>query len=553
MKQAEYQRASQIWQAGVAAVDPEKLIQERLRLEGSAFVITVPNSNYFAQELRFDGRKLERILVVGAGKAGATMAAAVERLFLSDIPTSDFWQTRFAGGWVNVPADCVRPLRRIQLCAARPAGVNEPRPEGVVGTREILRRVSELTPQDLCICLISGGGSALLPAPIEGISLGEKIAVTRFLSGAGANITQLNKVRKQLSVVKGGGLARVCRAPLVSLILSDVLGDPLDVIASGPTVLSDGSPISNATDSSGLAQEALEILGTFHADAPHSGVSANLWRVLETKAIAEKQSPYPPAFSANQIWNLVLGNNRTAVEAAADEARKLGYEVVSAESAEKCEGNVHQVAISLVDRMLAQIQQRMSTDTTQPPLAMISGGEPVVQLAEASIRGKGGRNTQLVLEALIRLYSYRFPDSQPRSFPHENLADGVSDVPLAQRYAEEFRNWVEQMVILSGGTDGEDGPTDAAGAVGSLATFTEADSRVIHTFNAKSTGNTNTTTNRTNTTEADDAIVQLAADAIDRNDSWTFFHRVGGLLRTGPTGTNVCDLRVVLFESRREA
>ena len=129
-----------------------------------------------------------------------------------------------------MPADCVLPTRTSSLHAARPAGVNEPRPEGVAGTERILEVVASLGPDDLCICLLSGGGSALIPAPVPGISLDDKIGVAQLLSSAGANITQLNTVRSQLSLVKGGGLARACHAGrLVSLIISDVLGDPLDV------------------------------------------------------------------------------------------------------------------------------------------------------------------------------------------------------------------------------------------------------------------------------------------------------------------------------------
>ena len=159
-----------------------------------------------------------------------------------------------------MPADCVRPLQRIHLHAARPAGVNEPTPEGVAGSMEILRLVESLGPDDLCLCLISGGGSALMPAPVEGVTLADKLALTRHLSAAGANIEQLNTVRKQLSRIKGGGLLRACRAGrLVSLIISDVLGDPLDVIASGPTVPDTSTP-----------QAALEVLERFGArEAKH--------------------------------------------------------------------------------------------------------------------------------------------------------------------------------------------------------------------------------------------------------------------------------------------
>ncbi len=595
------QNATQIWRAGVAAVDPEKLIQKSLRFEGSTFIVMALNAVGVTQELRFDGQKLGKILVVGAGKAGATMAEAVEHCFLDDISTSELWRTRLSGGWVNVPADCVRTLRRIQLYAARPAGVNEPRMGGVVGTREILRRVSELTPQDLCICLISGGGSALLPAPIEGISLEEKIAVTRFLSAAGANIAQLNAVRTQLSAIKGGGLARGCRAPLVSLILSDVLGDPLDVIASGPTVLPENVPdhrhhlsdhpkqpsthqITQPPSSNGSAQEALEILRLFHADAPHSGVSANLWRVLESKAAVEKSvhtldtshhtliddekstqsSLCPPIHTSAQlahgpIWNLVLGNNRTAVTAAANEARQLGYEVVLAESAEQCEGNVHDVATSLVDRMLVQIEEQTITGATQRPLAFISGGEPVVQLADAAIRGKGGRNTQLVLDAithlyhLSQLYQHSFPEAPSQPSSPEDSAKVTSHHHVASHETshntEAMRKRLAQMVILSGGTDGEDGPTNAAGAVGSLATFIQAEPQTdAHANNGQVSHQRTSNHSHSNAKNGEESIVQQALRAIQRNDSWTFFHRFGGLIQTGPTGTNVCDLRVVLFD-----
>src|SRR5690606_351132 len=144
---------------------------------------------------------------------------------------------KHVAGWMNVPADCVRPLAAIHLHAARPAGANEPRAEGVAGAERILQFVRRLSANDLCLCLISGGGSALLPAPVEGISLDDKLQITRRLSAAGANIRELNAVRSRLSRIKGGGLARACRAgQIVSLILSDIPGDDLEFIASGPTV-----------------------------------------------------------------------------------------------------------------------------------------------------------------------------------------------------------------------------------------------------------------------------------------------------------------------------
>ena len=234
-----------IWQAGVDAVRSDCLVRQAIRTDGSTLVLG-------EELLPLD--VIGRIAVVGAGKAGAGMAAAVE-----EAPGPRWLAAKDVTGWVNVPADCVRPLTRIHLHPARPPGVNEPVPAGAEGTAAILRLVESLGPRDLCLCLISGGGSALLPAPVKGVTLEDKLAVTRHLSAAGANIEQLNTVRKQLSRIKGGGLARACRAGrLVALILSDVLGDPLEIIASGPTVEDTSTP-----------QAALAVLDQFGAGGRH--------------------------------------------------------------------------------------------------------------------------------------------------------------------------------------------------------------------------------------------------------------------------------------------
>ena len=214
------QTVEAIWRAAVQAVDSARLVEQAIRVENDQLLIAgqyIPLAD------------LRRIEVVGAGKAGAGMAQGAETA-LSPLgkPLS---------GWVNVPADCVRPLSSITLYPARPAGLNEPTAAGVAGSEEILRRVSALGPGDLCLVLISGGGSALLPAPIDGVSLADKAATIRQMSLAGAGIDELNCVRRQLSRIKGGGLARACRAQwLVTLVISDVIGDPLEVIASGPTI-----------------------------------------------------------------------------------------------------------------------------------------------------------------------------------------------------------------------------------------------------------------------------------------------------------------------------
>ncbi|MCA9177723.1 MAG: DUF4147 domain-containing protein [Planctomycetales bacterium] len=435
--------ARTIWQAGVAAVDSQHLVQRQIAVDGHLLRIA-------GQSFPVTGE----LVVVGGGKAGAGMAAGLE----SSLP--DDWLQRTRGA-LNVPEDCIdAPLSRIQLHGARPAGVNEPTDAGVAGTRQMMEWASSLGPGDLCLCLLSGGGSALMPLPIDGVTLQDKQLLTRYLSGAGANIAQLNTVRKQLSQFKGGGLARACRAQwLVTLIISDVIGDPLDVIASGPTVPDTSTPA-----------DALRILAQF--DARRSGASDNVWRRLEEAA---QRGGHSTPTCESLEW--VIGNNRVAVEAAAVEAERLGYRVC-AEPAETLEGDAEQVGRRLAERAIQMRQGETEHD------CLITGGEPTVRLAPLEVRGRGGRNQQLAAAAL--------------------------------EYWLQREVAVQDMALLSGGTDGEDGPTDAAGAwVG-------------------------------------EALAPYAAnlhDALQRNDTYPFFARCGGLLQTGPTHTNVCDVRVVLATS----
>jgi glycerate 2-kinase len=437
--------ALQIWIAGVDAVRSERLVGQSVRVDAGMLIVG-------QEEIPLD--VIRRILVVGAGKAGAGMAAAVEEAFGPRLA-----EEKQLTGWVNVPADCVRPLTRIKLHMARPAGVNEPRPEGAAGAREILRLVGSLGPDDLCLCLISGGGSALMPAPVEGITLEDKLAVTRYLSAAGANIEQLNTVRKQLSRIKGGGLMRACRAGrLVSLIISDVLGDPLDVIASGPTV-----------DDSSTPQAALEVLDSFAAR--NTEISPRVFDFLE-----QKQRTEPPRPTC-RVTNVIIGNNATAVDAAGREAERLGY-APALVSATESEGPTEEIG-----RHLAETAVTMRSRSG--PNCLISGGEPVVTLVDESRRGLGGRNQQLVLAAL------------------ERLAD----------------DGAQNMVLLSGGTDGEDGPTDAAGAI--------LDAEILAAARQYNLD---------------------PADYLARNDAYHFFAPLDALIRTGPTHTNVCDVRVIVVD-----
>jgi glycerate 2-kinase len=437
--------AERIWRAGVAAVLPERLIPENVHVDGDWLAV--------GDEL-LDLRSVGRIAIVGAGKAAGAMAVALETVLGPRL-----LHEKNVDGWINVPADCVTPTQRVHLHAARAPGANEPNAEGIEGTRHILEIVSSLGPDDVCFCLLTGGGSALLPAPVPEITLNDKIRVTRLLGGAGANIEQLNVVRQNLSIVKGGGLARACRAGrLITLLISDVLGDPLDLIASGPTV-----------ESKSTAADALGVLEEFQLidDATLSVIVSYL-----RGRISEPAKPQAAVVAGSQ---LILGNNATAVDGAGVEAERLGYShaMIAATKSER--------AAEDVGRHLANMALHMRENPG--PDCLISGGEPTVTLVDERRRGKGGRNQQLALAALAELGE------------------------------------CEGICLLSGGTDGEDGPTDAAGAV--------VTSEVVR---AAATAKLDPT------------------DFLVRNDAYTFFQKCGGLLITGPTQTNVCDLRVLIVK-----
>lgn len=460
--------AQTIWRAGVAAVSTERLLQDNVRVRHDRLEIA---------DRSWPLDEIDRVVVVGAGKAGAGMAAGLEAALGDETA-----RAKQLAGWINVPADCVRPLRYLKLHAARPAGVNEPTEAGVEGARRILDLVSQLGPRDLCICLLSGGGSALLPAPLPDVTLADKQQVTRQLSAAGANIRQLNTVRKQLSAVKGGGLARACRAgSLMTLVISDVLGDPLDIIASGPTVPDPATP-----------HDALEVLRQLLGPAAPPVIVETLQRrsaaVPAPRRLRGGNLHDYTTDNGCQVMHRVIGNNAVAVAAAADEARRLGYRV-AAHAADQPEGLADEVGRQLIEQTLQQL-------TAGELDGLITGGEPVVKLAPADRRGRGGRNQQLVLAALV---AWR-----------QSLGDGVQ--------------WPVDLTLLSGGTDGEDGPTDAAGG------WIDA--------------------------QVERRILDLQLDVVDalaRNDAYTLLKQAGGLLTTGPTHTNVCDLRVVLWKRRAAA
>ena len=454
--------AIEMWTAGLDAVRALPLVKRWIERTGDRLLIG---------ESSFRASDFDRVLVVGAGKAGSAMAQGVAEKINGWLPVV---------GWVNVPQGTEIACQNIVTHPARPAGVNEPTQEGVEGTRKILDLVTSAGSRDLCIALISGGGSALMPAPAEGITLQDKLQVTRFLSGAGADIIELNTVRKHLSLVKGGGLLRAFRGKqLVSMILSDVLGDPLDQIASGPTVPDTTTPL-----------DALKILDRY--DAKRS-LPAAIRITLESKCTSSKHNSaqhlkYPEPIVAHE--NIVIGNNATAVEHSAAHAKDLGYPAKTI-SAAASEGVAEKIGCDFANEVIGHLR---NTQTDARRVAFIHGGEPTVVLCPQEKRGLGGRNQQLVLAAYQTLLEAKLSDDQ----------------------------W-SRLCILSAGTDGEDGPTDAAGA------FIDRD---VHR-----------------------RAVQLGInpqDHIERNDAYRFFKQTGGLLITGPTGTNVCDVRIALIDSMNQ-
>jgi len=452
-----------IWKTGVSSVDSCCLVIRQI--DASQNKISISGIDW-------QPKAGSQICVVGAGKAGAGMAAAVEEAL------GGTWLGRTTG-WVNVPEDCVRPLKKIHLHPARPAGRNEPTLEGVQGTNEILRRVSELNEDDLCLVLISGGGSALLPAPVDGVSLEAKLEVIRLLMRSGATISELNTVRRAISQVKGGGLLRACQAGcMVTLIISDVIGDPLETIASGPTVDIRPDPVA-----------ARSILGHYFSQAQMEIPTAILNALDEIAAPQKEANSSSTDKPKSRNVNIVIGNNHTAVEAASREAQRLGYTVCREEWDQP--GDAAACGRELANAII----EAQSLADSQRRVCLISGGEPTVKLAETSGPQKGGRNQELVLAATVSLLEqHRTASSRPSSF-----------------------------ALISGGTDGEDGPTDAAGAMIDAPLLTEIRQSGLN-----------------------------PDDFLRVNNSYPFFDQFGALIKTGPTHTNVMDVRVVLISNETD-
>jgi hydroxypyruvate reductase len=431
--------AIQIFTAAFSAVEPSAAVKRVLKIRAETLIVAGRG---------YDLNKIAHIYVIGAGKASAAMAKAVEDLLID----------RISDGAVTVKHGYVADLRVIRLTEA---GHPVPDENGVLGSERILEVLKKATEKDLVISLISGGGSALTPLPVEGISLADKQATTRSLLNCGATINELNTIRKHLSRIKGGGLARIAYpASVVNLMLSDVIGDSMEVIASGLCV-----------PDSTTFQDCQAVVGKYELEAKLPPSVMDYIRRGAEGRVPETPKPGDPAFE--MVQNIIIGSNIVAVKAAEKKARELGYHTRILSTF--IEGETREIA-RVHSAIVKEIHR--TGNPLKVPACVISGGETTVTIRGA---GLGGRNQEFALAAVPEI------------------------------------SGLNHTVILSGGTDGSDGPTDAAGAIADSTTWERAQ--------------------------------ELGLDPkayLDNNDSYHFFERLGDLLITGPTNTNVMDVRIIL-------
>lgn len=421
------------------AAEPKQLLVSKLKLQDSRLLV---------DGCCFDLQKFRNIYVVGGGKAGGSMAQALEGV-LGKYITS---------GIINVPYGLGRSSGIVELHET-----SHPVPDeaGVEGTRRMMAIAEKAEEDDLLICLISGGGSSLMPLPSEGLSLNDKQELTKTLLKSGAAISEINAVRKHLSAFKGGWLARKAfPATILNLILSDVVGDPLDSIASGPTVpdLSTFKDAINVIKKHGL-----------WADAP-----SDVRKVLTEGTRGQiEETPKPGDEAFRKVCSIVIGNNRTASLAALDYLKSKGLNALLLSTSLEGEAKYLGPILASVAREIG-----VSGNPVRKPSGIVAGGETTVAVKG---RGVGGRNQELALSAATKI------------------------------------SGIKGCVVASMSTDGVDGPNDAAGAIVDCCTLQRA----------KELG--------------------LAPEKfLERNDSYRFFSKLGDLIFTGPTTTNVNDVSVIV-------
>lgn len=431
--------AMAIFRAGIGAVDPALCIRKCVSKKREEMLI---------RDVHIPLKKIRRVYVLGIGKASAAMAAEVETILGPRIH-SGLIITKYGHG-------C--PLK---YCRVVEAGHPVPDSNGVKGAQALIDLVSTAGPEDLVLCLISGGGSALSPAPVPGISLEHKQEVTRLLLECGATIHEINAIRKHLSRLKGGQLCRyVQKARVVSLILSDVIGDDLDIISSGITV--------SDPDTFDHCRQILEEYGLMQSLPP--AVRDHLAKGCSGQ-VQETPKPGDPIF--DNTWNIIVGSLDDALSAAEDKACSLSFHPLRLTS--MLQGEAREAA-----KFLCSIAKEVhrSKRPIPCPACLLSGGETTVTIKG---NGLGGRNMELALASSLEL----------------------SGLPYT--------------VLLSAGTDGTDGPTNAAGAFAAGSTE----------FRAKNRG-------------------LSPKQYMSRNDSYNFFKEINDLFITGPTGTNVMDMQIML-------
>ncbi len=426
------------------AADPRTILRNKVKVRRNDLEIGT---------FSFKLSEFRRVLVIGGGKAAAGMALEIEQIL-------DGWIT---GGSVNIPA-YTEPWPEGEQINFNPASHPVPSEDGVRGVKSMLRLVGQPSEEDLVICLISGGGSALLPLPSTGILLSDKQKTTNLLLKSGAKIDEINAVRKHLSDFKGGRLAEKLQpAAVLSLIISDVVGDKLESIASGPTVPDD----------------------TTYADAYTILQERGLWRTVPSSVRKHIQKgkegnlPETPKGSSRifkRVHNVLVGTNKESCQAAAEVLEKRGYHSLILSTG--LQGESREVGKILAGICIGIRENQLPV---APPAAVVAGGETTVTVHG---KGRGGRNQELVLSA----------------------ASSIRGNPA--------------ILVCSIGTDGVDGPTDAAGAV--------ADG---------------------NTLERGLRIHMDPDSYLRENNSYPFFERLNDLVTTGPTGTNVNDIFIAIVEA----
>ena len=438
--------AKVIFSKAVSAVDPTQRLKDMIRIEGDRLLIRTEED--LEKVFRLDAFK--KIFLIGTGKASVSMAQAIEEIF----------GDRITKGIITTKYGHILPLKKTEWIEC---GHPLPDQKGLEGARKVQALLKESGPGDLVIFLLSGGGSALLPLPAEGITLEEKQQVTQFLLDCGADIKEINTIRKHISQIKGGWLAGwAFPSAVIGLILSDVVGDPLDVIGSGPTV-PDVSTFEEAWD----ILKKYDLIGRIP-----SSIRNHLLRGKEGKV---EETPKPGEKTFEKVYNYLIGSNILALRAAEKEASSLGLNTLILSSS--IVGDTREAA-----RFHAAIAKEVifSGNPLPRPACIVSGGETTVTVKG---HGRGGRNQEFALAGALEI------------------------------------NGLEKVVLLSGGTDGTDGPTDASGAVADHTTVRRARAAGL------------------------DPKAHL-----EKNDAYPFFQRLGDLLITGPTHTNVMDVRILLVD-----